>query len=45
MHLSEVNNSPSVALKTVKESLKENEIKFKNIECASQDIIGEVINI
>ncbi len=45
MHLSETNNNPKVALKTVKESLKENEINFKNIECASQDIISEVMNV
>ncbi len=45
MHLSETNNNPQIALKTVKDSLKENEVTFKNIECASQDVISEVINL
>ncbi len=45
MHLSETNNNPEVALKTVKKSLKEYNINFKNIECASQDTISEVMNI
>ena len=45
MHLSETNNNPKIALKTVKESLKENAISFNDIECASQDVISEVINI
>ena len=45
MHLSEVNNNSEIALKTVKDTLKEYKIDFKNIECAKQDEISEVINI
>lgn len=41
-HLSETNNTPDLALKTVKKILKENEIDFKDIECASQEIITKV---
>lgn len=45
MHLSEVNNTPEVALKTVKESLKEYNIEFKDIKCAEQNNISEVITL
>ena len=45
MHLSEVNNSEDVALNTVKNTLADYNIDFKNIECAEQDIISEVVNI
>lgn len=45
MHLSEVNNSPSVALNTVREALKSNNVKFNNIKCADQNSLSEVIEI
>lgn len=45
MHLSEVNNNPEVALNTVQESLKDNGVIFKNIECAKQDELSEVVTI
>lgn len=45
MHLSEQNNTPNIAIKTVKETLKEYDIDFKNIKCAEQNEISEVINI
>lgn len=45
MHLSETNNTPDIALKTVKETFKEYDINFKNIICAYQNEISEVINI
>ena len=45
MHLSEVNNKPEIALKTVKDTLKEYDISFKGIKCATQNEISEVINI
>ena len=35
-HLSEENNTPEIALDTVKQYLKDNDVKFKNIECAKQ---------
>ena len=35
-HLSEENNTPDIALDTVKTYLKENEVKFNNIMCAKQ---------
>ena len=41
-HLSETNNTPEIALKTVNKILKDNEIIFKNIECAKQDVITKV---
>lgn len=44
-HLSETNNTPELALKTVKDTFKEYDIKFSKISCASQDKISEVINI
>ena len=45
IHLSETNNTPEMALKTVKDTFKEYEVNFKNISCASQNEISEVINI
>lgn len=45
MHLSETNNKPELALKTVKETFKEYDIDFKDITCASQNEISEVISI
>ena len=45
MHLSEVNNNSEIALKTVNDTLNEYKIDFKNIECAEQDSISEVVNI
>lgn len=45
IHLSETNNTPEMALKTVKDTFKEYDIKFNKISCASQDKISEVINI
>ncbi len=45
MHLSEVNNTPEIALKTVKKSLKDAEVKFTKIECAKQDVISEVVTL
>lgn len=44
-HLSETNNKPELALKTVKDTFKEYEVKFNNITCASQNEISEVINL
>ena len=35
-HLSEENNTPEIALETLKDALKEEGIKFNNIECAKQ---------
>lgn len=45
MHLSEVNNNSNVALKTVKDTLKEYKVDFENIDCAEQDKISEVVNV
>lgn len=45
IHLSETNNTPEMALKTVKDTFKEYDVNFKNISCASQNEISEVINI
>lgn len=45
MHLSEINNTPDIALKTVKNTLKEYNINFKDIKCASQYEVSEVITI
>lgn len=45
MHLSEVNNDSKIALKTVKDTLNEYKIEFKNIKCAEQDNISEVITL
>ena len=44
MHLSEINNTPEIALKTVKDTLKEYNVLFDDIKCASQYEISEVIN-
>ncbi len=43
MHLSEINNTPDTALETVKDSLKEYNVNFDNIECAKPNEISEVI--
>ena len=45
MHLSEVNNTPSIALSTVNDVLKEYNIDFRKISCAEQDIEGELIEL
>lgn len=45
MHLSEVNNNPSIALDTVKNTLDEYNVEFSNIKCAKQDEVSEVIEI
>lgn len=45
MHLSEVNNDSKIALETVNNTLKEYNIDFQNILCASQDEISEVIEL
>jgi phosphoribosyl 1,2-cyclic phosphodiesterase len=42
IHLSETNNKPEIALKTVKETLDDYEVDFKNIKCACQDKKSEV---
>lgn len=43
LHLSEENNDPQIALDTINESFKQNNINFDNITCASQNDILEVI--
>lgn len=45
IHLSEVNNSKDIALGTVKDTLREYNVDFDDIECASQDEISEVIEV
>lgn len=45
IHLSEVNNSPEVALKSNQEIFKDYDINFSNVECARQNEISEVIVI
>ena len=45
IHLSETNNMPEVALKTLKSTLKEYNIKFSNIEIALQNERSEVTEI
>ena len=45
MHLSETNNTESKPMETIKNTFKEYDIKFKNIKCARQNEISEVINI
>lgn len=45
MHLSEVNNNPEIALKTVRDTLQEYNVEFKNIKCATQNEISEVITL
>ena len=45
IHLSETNNTPEIALTTVKDVFKEYDVNFKNISCASQNEISEVIEL
>lgn len=45
IHLSETNNTPSIALDTVKDVFKEYDVKFDNISCAYQNEISEVIEL
>ena len=45
MHLSEINNTPDIALKTVKKVLKDYEVNFKDIKCANQYEISDVIEV
>ena len=45
IHLSETNNTPEIALKTVKDTFKEYDVKFNKITCASQNEISEVIDL
>lgn len=45
MHLSEVNNTESIALATVNDVLKEYNVEFQNIKCAKQDESGELIEV
>jgi len=44
-HLSEENNTPEKAIKTLREKLKEAKIKFSKIETASQEIGTELFEI
>jgi phosphoribosyl 1,2-cyclic phosphodiesterase len=44
-HLSGENNKPDIALKTLKDTLKENDIVFDNIEIATQNDRTEVIEV
>lgn len=44
-HLSEENNTPDIALKTLKETLIKKNIEFDNISVASQNEISEVVTI
>ena len=45
MHLSEVNNTEELTLKTIQETFKDYEIKFNDIKCAKQEEISEVIEL
>ena len=45
IHLSETNNTPEVALDTLYDVFDEYEIGFKNVSCAKQNEISEVIEI
>ena len=45
MHLSEINNTPDIALKTVKKVLKDYDVNFKDIKCANQYEISDVIEV
>ncbi len=45
MHLSEINNNPEIALKTVEDTLDEYQVKYPDIKCAKQDEISEVIEV
>ena len=44
-HLSEQNNTEEMALKTLKQTLKNNNIKFNNIICAKQNIKTELFKV
>ena len=44
-HLSEENNNEELALKAFKEKMKEYDIKFKNVSCAKQNEMSEIIKI
>lgn len=44
-HLSEENNKPEIALKTLKDTLKEKNIEFDDIEIATQNDRTEVIEV
>lgn len=44
-HLSEENNKPDIAIKTLKDTLKENDINFDDIEVANQNDRTEVIEV
>lgn len=44
-HLSEENNNEKIALKVFKEKMAEYGIKFKNVSCAKQDEMSEIIKI
>ena len=45
IHLSETNNKPELAKKTTKEVFDEYDVNFKNVTCAMQNEISEVIEI
>lgn len=45
IHLSETNNTEELALKTIKDTFKEYEINFKDIKCAKQNEISDVIKV
>ncbi len=45
MHLSEINNTPDIALKTVRKVLDDYEVDFKDIKCADQYEISDVIEV
>lgn len=45
IHLSETNNKEEKALETIKNTFEEYNIDFKDIKCARQDEVGEVIEI
>ena len=44
-HLSQENNDPEIALKTLKEKLKDDDIKFDNIIVSTQDERTELIEV
>ena len=44
-HLSHENNTPDIAISTLKDTLKEYEVDFKNIYVAKQDEKTENFNI
>ena len=43
MHLSNVNNTKEIALSTIKDTFKEYDISFEDIECANRSEITEVV--